>query len=148
MARKAAPAAPTVIGWREYVDLSELGLDHLLAKIDSGARTSALHASRIRLFEEDGREMVEFVPPRRAGEMRRTVTAPVADRRDIKNTGGVPETRIVIRTRLTMGGRSWQIDLSLADRQKMSNPLILGRTAIRRHKLLIDCGRSFLLDRG
>jgi len=137
---------PTVteIGWREVVGLPDLGLPALHAKIDTGARTSALHASHVRRFAQDGRQWVEFRPPRIGKTTPQRCILPVADEREVKNTSGVPEMRIIVRTTLVIGGRRWKIDLSLADRAKMAFPIIIGRSAIRRHGLLVDCGRSYL----
>lgn len=133
-----------IIGWREYAALPELGLDRIHAKIDSGARTSALHAENIRVSNVDGLDWVEFEVPIDAHSKPKAVRMLVKDQRSIRNTGGVPELRIVVQTKLVLAGRRWKIDLSLADRQEMKHPVILGRTAIRRHGLLVDCGKSYL----
>ncbi|PRX37607.1 Uncharacterized conserved protein [Meinhardsimonia xiamenensis] len=143
----AAPAGASgwgVVGWRERVALPELGLDLLPAKIDTGARTSALHATHIVEFERDGRRWVRFHIPHASGVHARDCVAPLADRRRVKNTGGVPQERHVIETLLVLGRRRWRIEVTLADRAEMRHPLILGRTAIRRHRLLVDPGRSWL----
>jgi hypothetical protein len=132
------------IGWRENVGLPELGLSTLRAKIDTGARTSALHATGIDTFERDGRKFVSF---NASGDKRSVIlrcTFPIADQRGIKNTSGVQEQRIVINTILVLGSRHWHVELSLADRENMGFELILGRTAIRTHNLLVNPGRSFL----
>lgn len=134
----------TEIGWREFVALPDLGMREFRAKIDTGARTSALHATNLRIV--DGEEsLIEFhvsVP----GTPRTTrCRAPLIDRREIKNTSGVPEKRYVILTTLVMGVQSWPIEVSLADREKMGFDLILGRTAVRRRKLLVNPGRSYLV---
>lgn len=141
-ARKPRPTA--VIGWREWVAFPELGALHVKAKIDTGARTSALHATNITLRDADGEHLVDFeipVPGRNRGPR---YTAKLHDRRMIKNTSGKPEERLIIRTLLNIGGRRWPIDVSLTDRAAMRFDLILGRTAIRRHAMLVDPGRSFL----
>ncbi len=146
IATKPAKAARPglVIGWREVVGLPDLGLPNVHAKIDTGARTTALHASFVRTFDEDGQRWVEFRPPKIGKVQTMRCRAPIHDEREIKNTSGVPELRIVIRTTLVIAGRRWKIDLSLADRTKMAFPIIIGRSAIRRHGLLVDCGRSYL----
>ena len=140
----AKTRAPAVIGWRENVGLPDLGLPIVHAKIDPGARTPALHASFVRRYEQDGALWVEFRPPRIGKGPTRRCRAPVHDEREITNTSGVPELRVIIRTTLMIAGRRWKIDLSLADRTKMAFPIIIGRSAIRRHGLLVDCGRSWL----
>ncbi len=75
----------------------------------------------------------------------KVVHAPLVDEREIKNTGGVPERRLIVRTLLLLGQHRWQIEVSLANREKMEFDLILGRTAIRRRGILVDPGRSFVL---
>jgi len=136
---------PTIIGWREHISLPELGIHALAVKIDTGARTSALHAEDQQFFERDGVEWVSFCVPL-AGDLKtKRVEAPVIDDREIKNTSGKPERRIVIATTIRMETRSWRIETSLADRESMKFDMILGRTAIRRRGLLVDPGKSFLL---
>jgi hypothetical protein len=135
---------PMLIGWRERIALPELGISLLQAKIDTGARTSALHATRLTRFEKDGAEWVRFHIPHASGLAARDVEAPLVDRRQIKNTSGKGENRIVIETLLVLGARQWRIEVSLADRSEMAMPIILGRTAIRKRGLLVDAGKSFL----
>jgi len=132
------------IGWREHVGLPDLGIPDLSAKIDTGARTSALHATRLKTFEKDGKLWVQFSVPVGHGHSRDVHRAPVLDRRDIKNTSCETESRYIIETTLVLGKRRWTIEVSLADRTKMTSDLILGRSAIRRHRLLVNPGRSFL----
>jgi hypothetical protein len=133
-----------IIGWRETVALPDLGIARLKAKIDTGARTSALHATRIRVFRQDGAAWVEFHLPAPGTPREARLRVPLLDSRAIRNTGGVAETRHVIRTTLVLGARSWPIEVSLANRTEMSFDLILGRTAIRGRRLLVDPGRSAL----
>lgn len=138
------PKPPLLIGWREMVDLPQLGLVGVKAKIDTGARTSALHAERVRHFDRDGAPWVRFHVPHAGLEDAFDCEAPLVDQREIRNTTGVPEERLVIKTRLRLGGRLWGIEVSLADRAAMVMPIILGRTAIRRHNILVSPGRSWL----
>ncbi|MEQ9519645.1 MAG: RimK/LysX family protein [Parvibaculum sp.] len=133
-----------VIGWREVVSLPELGIGSLEAKVDTGARTSALHATAIRQMDQDGKRMLEFEIPATRSHRAQRYVAPLVDARPIKNTGGVAEIRYVIETTLVLGAKSWKIEISLADRENMKFDLILGRTAIRRRRLYVDPGRSFL----
>lgn len=132
------------IGWREIVSLPDLGIPSLGAKIDTGARTSALHATAIRQLDRDGKHWLEFEIPASKSRLAQRCLAPLVDARQIKNTGGVPETRYVIETSLVLGKKRWKIEVSLADRENMTFDLILGRTAIRRRRLYVDPGRSFL----
>ena len=137
---------PMVIGWREHVALPLLGVARVLAKIDTGARTSALHATQIVPFMRDGHPWVRFRIPRHGDLPATRCESPlVEESRHITNTSGVPEARHVIETQLVMGRRRWRIEVSLTDRSSMKTPLILGRTAIRRHSVLVDAGRSCLV---
>lgn len=136
---------PEVIGWRELIALPDFAIKAMLAKIDTGARTSALHAVDQKIFERDGARWVGFVIPVPGRLGRRRVEAAVLDERDIKNTSGVPERRLIIRTTLLLGRHRWHIECSLANRERMEFDLILGRTAVRRRGLLVDPGHSFVL---
>ena len=133
------------IGWREFVSLPELGIESLRAKIDTGARTSALHAVDLEPYEHSGEQWMSFHVP--LPEVSRSVrsTARLVDQRSIKNTSGVPEQRYVVETTLVLGQRHWLIEVSLADREEMEFDLILGRTAIRKRRLVVNPGRSYLL---
>lgn len=135
---------PVLIGWREHITLPSLGLDNIEAKIDTGARTTALHASRIRTFDQDGDLWVEFHPEHDRLNKVSMCRCPVKERRAITNTSGVPENRIIIRTLLLIAGHRLTVDISLADRADMAFPIIIGRTALRRGRLLVDSGRSWL----
>ncbi|MCA1297193.1 ATP-dependent zinc protease family protein [Stappia indica] len=135
---------PDIIGWREIVSLPDLGIATLKAKIDTGARTSALHAVDQQLFEREGRKWVRFKVPASAAHKTIPVETPLIDERDIKNTSGIPERRFVIRTTLLLGRHHWSIEASLANRAKMEFDLILGRSAIRRRGVLVDPGRSYV----
>ena len=135
----------TIIGWRERISLPALGILDIKAKVDTGARTTALHAVDLAYETIEGREHVSFHFPQNHHPRSERVSAPVLDKRHIKNTSGVPEFRTVIETRLVIGDRAWRIECSLADREEMAFDIILGRTAIRRRRLLVAPGRSFLL---
>jgi hypothetical protein len=135
------------IGWREWIALPELGKLEIKAKIDTGARTSALHAVDLHPLHEDGRKWIEFRVPMEGHQDNARKRALVVDERNVKNTGGIPERRFIIETALVLGMRHWRIEMSLADREKMEFPVILGRTAIRGRKLFVDPGRSFLAGR-
>ncbi|WP_090200423.1 ATP-dependent zinc protease family protein [Yoonia tamlensis] len=133
-----------VIGWTEYLDLPELGLRQIKAKIDTGARTSALHATNIEPFDRDGKEWVRFQvqPDSNAAEV--WVETPIYDRREIKNTSGIAEERIVIRTDLKLIDRSWPISVSLTDRSNMRFEMIVGRTALKHHNIAVHTRRATL----
>lgn len=138
------PKPPMLIGWRERVALPDLGLSLIEAKIDSGARTSALHATRISEFERDGVPWLRFHIPHSGKLHARNCEAPLVDLRSIKNTSGIGQDRQVISTTLVFGRRRWRIEVSLTDRASMKMPLILGRTAFRRRGILVDAGKSYL----
>lgn len=142
-----APRAPLIIGWRECVGLPELGLAAIEAKIDTGARTSALHAEDVEPFWDDGTHMVRFHVPHGNRLHAADCTAPLVDKRNVKNTSGEPVERLVIQTALVLNRRRWKIEITLADRTNMTLPLILGRTALRRHRVLVDPGKSHLIRR-
>ena len=137
-------AAKPVLGWREWVALPELGIENIKAKIDTGARTSALHAYRIAQFEEDGHRRVRFAvhPVQRRKRPEILCVADVIGERMVTSSSGHRERRLVIRTPLLVGGRSWPIEITLTDRDEMSFRMLLGRQALRR-RVLLDPGRSF-----
>lgn len=141
---KLKPSQKLAIGWREWVALPELGVSAIKAKIDTGARTSALHATGIQIRSAGGRDIVDFIAPGVGDPATRRRSALLIDRRSIKNTSGVPQERLIIRTLLSIAGRRWPIEISLTDRMAMSFDLILGRTAVRDHDVLVDPGRSYL----
>ena len=138
------PKELIVVGWMERVGLPELGLPDIPAKIDTGARTSALHADRIEPFERDGQPWVRFRVRHARARVGAMVEHPIHDTRDIKNTSGAPETRHVIRTDLLIAGHTWRIDLSLTDRSNMRSALIVGRTALNAHNVAVHTRRTRL----
>ena len=133
------------IGWRELIALPDLGIPKLKAKIDTGARTTALHAVDIGVFEKDNARWAEFHVPFSGLAKDHRFTAQIVDERDIKNTSGKKERRIIIQSTLVLGKRHWRIELSLANRKDMEFEVILGRTALRWHGYLINPGRSYLI---
>ena len=102
------------LGWREWVSLPELGLHAIKAKVDTGARTSALHAFALRRFEEGGVARVEFRmhPRQRDADTVVVCTADVVDERLVRDSGGHRETRCVIQTPVTIGSETWPIEVS------------------------------------
>lgn len=144
---KRTKSEPMIIGWIEHVDLPDLRLNHIRCKIDTGARTSALHAMDIELFTRQKVEWVRFKTKTKEDKPRKTIEAPVYDKRHIKNTSGVPEERIVIRTTFKIGGKSWPISVSLSDRSTMRFPLIVGRTALKKHNIAVHTHRANLAEK-
>ena len=134
-----------VIGWMEHLDLPDLHLQQVKAKIDTGARTSALHAMHIEPFNQsDGSEWVRFQVQLSDSSPGIWVECPIHDRREIKNTSGIPEERIIIRTTLKLTERSWTISVSLTDRSNMRFPMIVGRTALKKHNIAVHTRRANL----
>jgi hypothetical protein len=137
-----------VIGWREWVRLPDFLKLPIKAKIDSGARTSSIHCFDMRRFSDGGKPMIEFVlhPLQRRGNPSIVCVAPIKDERLVRSSNGEQEMRIVIETRARLGGISWPIELTLADRDVMGFRMLLGREAVRR-RFLIDPARSFRQSR-
>jgi len=136
----------TVIGWHECISLPEMGLMDFAIKVDTGAKTTALHAENIETFMQDGKKWVRFSAPAIEDTQGQTCEFPVFTNRDITNTSGTPETRIVIRTPIVLAGRRWKIDISLTDRENMRFPLILGRRALRSRNILVHPNQSYLVS--
>lgn len=133
-----------VIGWLEHLALPDLNLMNIRAKIDTGARTSALHATDITPFIQDGKEIVRFTVQLDENHSPVTIETPIYDRREIKNTSGIPEERIVIRTNLQLTDRMWPITVSLSDRSNMRFAMIVGRTALKKHNIAVHTRRANL----
>lgn len=132
------------VGWREWAELPELGIDAIKMKVDTGARTSALHAFAITEFIRDGRPWVAFsLHPIQGDERVCQCQAQVLDRRLVTDSGGHQEERPVIRTSLLLGGRQWPIEVTLTDRETMKFRMLLGRTAM--DQILVSPRESFLL---
>ncbi len=134
-----------IIGWRETVILPELGISEIKAKIDTGARSSALHAFDIETFVVDEKKMVRFKVHPYQKNIEKTVvaSAELFDQRHVRNSGGVQQLRPVIQTSLSLGGREWKIELTLTNRDVMGFRMLLGREAVR-DLFLVDARRSFL----
>ena len=134
-----------VIGWREWISLPDLGVTEIKAKIDTGARSSALHAYDVERFRRRGRDFVRFgIHPLQRNDRRVVLAeAELVDERNVRDSGGHVEHRPVIRTTAQMNGRIWKIDVTLTNRDEMGFRMLLGRQAVRGHAL-VDPGRSYL----
>jgi hypothetical protein len=136
------------IGWREWVSLPDLGLTAIKAKIDTGARTSALHAFALKPFKEGNQQKIRFDihPIQRNTEHVVTCVADVIDIRWVTDSGGHSEERYVISTPINLGGETWPIEITLTERDTMLFRMLLGRSAIRK-RFLVNPGRSFITTR-
>lgn len=136
---------PVMAGWREWAALPNLDVRAIKVKLDTGARTSALHAWNIWAFERDGEDWVQFDvhPVQRNNAICITCEAPLVGRRSVKSTSGKAEERFVIRTKVVLGGEARTVEVTLTNRDEMGFRMLLGRTAMRRW-VAVDPARSFL----
>jgi hypothetical protein len=134
-----------LIGWREWISLPKLKIPVMKAKVDTGAKTSSLHAFRIETYTERGIAMVRFHvhPVQRREDLVVVCHAPIIDYRVVSDSGGHRESRYVIETGLSIGGLSWPIEVTLANRETMNFRFLLGRSAMTH--FLLDPSKSFLL---
>lgn len=147
MTRRQTQTLPT-LGWREWVALPDLGMAAVKAKLDTGARSSTLHAFDVRRFERDGRPWVRFRvhPVQRSARETVEAEAPLHDERLVRDSGGGEQMRPVILTHVEVRGRRWPIELTLTNRDAMGFRMLLGRQAIR-GRFVVDAGRSYLAGR-
>ena len=133
------------LGWEEWLSLSELGLPAIKAKVDTGAKTSALHASVIEPFGPASSPQVRFLiqPDPNEPSLEVTCSAPVVDRREVISSNGDRELRYVIETQAEMGALRWPIQLTLSNRETMTYRMLLGRAAIQPN-MIIDPNASVL----
>ncbi|QDT01637.1 hypothetical protein K227x_00040 [Rubripirellula lacrimiformis] len=133
-----------IIGWREWVVLPDLNIAHIKAKIDTGARSSSLHAFEIEPFTKDDQRWVRFQvhPIQRRDDLSIACEAPVHDVRNVRSSSGATSERFVILTTVSWMGESWTVDLTLADRTEMGFRMLVGREAVR-GRMLVDPSRSY-----
>ncbi|AMR65464.1 retropepsin-like aspartic endopeptidase RimB [Aquipseudomonas alcaligenes] len=139
----------SVIGLREWINLPELGMVGLRAKIDTGASTSTLHASDIVPFERDGKRWVRFTAHLGTLVQRRHANceAPLVTVKTIKSSNGQAQTRYVIRTQLALGDRLWPVDFTLACRKTMRYRVLLGAKALIDGQLVVNPALSYVQDK-
>nr|ADI87857.1 hypothetical protein AKSOIL_0349 [uncultured bacterium Ak20-3] len=137
-----------IIGWREWVTLSDLGISKIKAKVDTGARTSALHAYDVHEYVEGHKKMVRFKvhPMQKDTHSVRYAKAEVVDKRLIRDSGGKVTLRPVIITTIRVGELKWEIELTLVNRDQMGFRMLLGRQALRGN-LLVNPQKSYLFGK-
>lgn len=137
----------TVIGWREWIALPELGIAAIKPKIDTGARSSSLHAFNIESFDRGGKPWVRFEvhPLQRNSDVAVRAEAAVLEFRHIRSSSGHQTLRPVIWTTIRLAGQKWAVELTLAARDEMGFRMLLGREALRR-RFVVDPGRSYLVS--
>jgi len=137
---KPTPAAPATIGWRERVSLPELGVGVVIAKVDTGARSAALHATDIRKHGQ----RVDFTVPLKGRHFR--FSLPCKGEKRVKSSSGHSQSRAVIETDIKIGNVRYAIDITLTDRSDMGVPMLLGRDSIA-GRYVVDPAKSFILSR-
>ncbi len=137
------------IGWREWLSLPELGIPGIKAKIDTGARTSSLHAYFVEPYHEGDIEMVRFgvhpLPGREDIEL--ICRSPIIESRTVTDSGGHKEERFVIETNIQLGSHLRKIELTLTNRDNMKFRMLLGRRALQDLGFLVDSNRSYLIGK-
>ncbi|MEJ2483735.1 MAG: ATP-dependent zinc protease [Gemmatimonadota bacterium] len=141
---RVRPESLPIIGWREWVRLPGLGIDFIKAKVDTGARTSSLHAFDLEEFVRDGIAHVRFMihPEQRKPRPEIPAELPLLARRRVRDSGGKVELRPIVETQVELHGRRWPIELTLTRRDAMGFRMLLGRQAIRGH-FIVDPSGSY-----
>ncbi len=139
---------PLILGRREWIALPDLGLFAIKAKVDTGARTSALHAEQIEMIGSASSPRARFLvrPLLEAPDLAVWCEADLLGERDVTSSSGERECRWIISTTLRVGGRAWPIELGLTNRDGLVHRMLLGRQAIQ-PGMLVDPARSFLLPK-
>ena len=142
------PSEPLLLGWRDWVGLPDLGIHRIKAKVDTGARTSALHAFQVEPYTDNGVQKVNFRlhPFKRDLDIVADCHADVLDSRSVRDSGGHQEQRWVIRTMVEVGAYSWPIEMTLTSREDMLFRMLLGRTAMA-GRCMVNPELSFLQGR-
>ncbi|GIZ13131.1 ATP-dependent zinc protease [Pseudomonas sp. NCCP-436] len=137
-----------VIGLREWINLPALGIVGLRAKVDTGARTSSLHASDIQTFRRDGEDWVRFTAYLGTRVQRgHRCEAPLVSLKRVKSSNGQVQNRYVIRTELALGERLWPVEFTLACRRTMRYRVLLGSQALIAGRLLVDPALRYVQDK-
>lgn len=143
--RKSLPSALPVVGWREWVSLEDHPIARLKAKVDTGARSSALHVEDLEAMERDGRRWLRFLvlPIQRSRAEAFPCEAPLSDRRRVRSSSGTSEERPVVILRIALGAEVFPAEVTLTRRDRMGFRMLLGRTALR-DRFLVNPAASFL----
>ncbi len=138
--------ASLTVGWREWLSLPDLGINAIKAKVDTGARTSAIHAFEVDPFEKDGKPWVRFGlhPNQNDSEHVIWCEAEVIDERNVTDSGGHTEKRFVIQTHLQLADKIWPVEVTLTNRDNMLFRMLLGRTAMKAGNIHVNPANSFL----
>jgi hypothetical protein len=138
----------SILGWREWIGFPDLGIEQIKAKLDTGARTSCLHAFRLEPFERGGALWLRFDihPSQTDNKTVLQCEAPVRDQRIVRDSGGHEELRYVLETTMTIGGLRKAIEVTLTDRDTMKFRVLLGRTALQ-GSFAVDPSRSYLVGK-
>lgn len=138
----------TIVGWREWVSLPQLGIPAIKAKIDTGARTSALHAFALEPFLEDGIAKIRFGihPLQKRNNLELYCVADILEQRIVSDSGGHREQRYVIRTPVVINSITWDIEMTLTNRDTMRFRMLLGRTAMQK-RIVVDPSVSYATGR-
>ena len=139
-------SAKIIVGWREWLGLPELGIEKIKAKVDTGARTSCIHAFDIEEFSENGETWVKFTTHPLQEDVETTVEcrAKVVERKYVTSSSGQRELRYFIETKLVAGTQSWPVRVTLSNRSTMKFRMLLGRTAME-NRIVVDPALSHLL---
>jgi hypothetical protein len=137
-----------ILGWREWVSLPDLGIDQIKAKVDTGARTSALHAFDVQLVEENSVKLVKFKihPNQKDLDTFIECQAVLLDEREVRDSGGHSEKRYVIETHVSIGPNLHAVEMTLTNRDSMGFRMLIGRTAMK-ELYLVDPGKSYLVGK-
>lgn len=136
------------IGWREWLCFPELGIPSIKAKVDTGARTSCLHAFELEKFTKDNSNWIRFGihPLQRNSDYVVNCEAKIVDERIVTDSGGHKENRFVIATRIKLGDKEWPIEVTLTNRDTMRFRMLLGRTAMEK-RIVVNPAASYLLGK-
>jgi hypothetical protein len=139
------PGSPlAIVGWREWVALPQAGVDWVKAKIDTGARSSSIHAFDLEVLEREGQEWVRYTihPWQRSDAEAHALTLPLVDRREVRSSNGQTEQRYAVAMDVTLAGRTITTVMTLSNRDEMGFRMLIGREALERG-FLVDSSKSY-----